>query len=70
MCIGILGSFCYVHGLCITIATASLFFSEKKFLHDDDDSGKGPSISTAKRSTTLSEVSYCFNFCAADLVCL
>jgi len=35
-------------------------FSEKKSHHHDDDSGMGPSISTATKSSMVSEVSCCF----------
>ena len=35
------------------------YFTEKKGRRDtDDDSGKGPSISTDAKSTTIPEVSY------------
>ena len=37
----------------------SFFFTDKTSQHDDDDeSGMGPSISTVRKSTMVSEVSY------------
>jgi len=46
--------FSYLVSLC------QLFFTVKKSQHNDDDSGMGPSISTVKKSTMVSEVSYLY----------
>ena len=60
MCIGILGSFAISTKIMIPHFAFSLsfvFFTDKKFYFDDDDSGIGPSIST-ERKHMLSEVCY------------
>jgi len=42
------------------LSLCQLFFTDKKSQHDDDESGMGPSISTARKSTVVSEVSYLY----------
>jgi len=50
--LGILGSF----ALQSLKFAFSLFYTAKKPYHDDSDSGVGPSISTGRKRTTVSEV--------------
>ena len=45
-----------------------VLFTDKKSHHDDDDSGMGPSISTTRKTTTVSEVSFHY-FPTKLLVC-
>ena len=42
--------------LTFTFLLSIVFCTDKKSHHDDDDSGIGPSISTAGKSTIISEV--------------
>ena len=57
MLIGILDSFANdVLRSHICLPLSIVFCTDKKFHHDDDDSGIGPSISTAGKSTIISEV--------------
>ena len=46
------------YDLIFCLLFTNCYFTDKKFQDDDDDSGMGPSISTGRKSTIVSEVGY------------